>query len=214
MILGIIGGIGSGKSLVADELVRRGGYLIAGDALGHEALQQPEIKEKIVQRWGRDILDEQGQVQRRRLGRKVFANPKELHALEELVFPWIGKRIWQEIARAKAVGAPLIVLDAAVMMEAGWDKNCDRVIFVDAPRHTRLERLVQKRGWSEEELLAREQAQLPEEDKRRRADAIIDNSSTPARLAEQVEKLLRQWHIVAPLPYAGPRGEESRAGGA
>jgi dephospho-CoA kinase len=193
MIVGIIGGIGSGKSLVASELVKRGGYLIAGDALGHEALQRPDIKEEVIKRWGRDVLDERGDIQRRRLSHKVFANTKELRALEALVFPQIGKRIWEEIAKARLAGSGLIVLDAAVMMEAGWDKNCDKVIFVDAPCAMRLQRLLDKRGWSAEEVLARESAQLPLEDKRRRADAVIDNSEAATRVAEQVEKLLQEW---------------------
>ena len=86
MIVGIVGGIGSGKSLVAGELVKHGGCLIAGDMLGHEALRQPDIKEKVIERWGRDLL-EGGEIQRRRLAQKVFADPKELRALESLVFP-------------------------------------------------------------------------------------------------------------------------------
>src|SRR5438309_2232365 len=96
-IVGIVGGIGSGKSVVAGELVKQGGYLIAGDLLGHEALRQPDIKEKVVQRWGRDLLDGQGEIQRRRLGHKVFVDPAELRALEAMVFPWIGRRIREEI---------------------------------------------------------------------------------------------------------------------
>jgi dephospho-CoA kinase len=197
MIVGVLGGIGSGKTLVAAELVKHGGYLITGDALGHEALRQPDIKEKVLRRWGRDLLDAEGEIQRRSLAHKVFADPKELRALEGLVFPWIGKRIKEEIAKARsAATAPLIVLDAAVMMEAGWDKNCDRVIFVDAPRAVRLERLRTQRGWSAEEVLARENSQLPADDKRRRADAVIDNAATPAQVGEQVRTLLRQWGIV------------------
>src|SRR5262249_48741446 len=115
MIVGVLGGIGSGKSLVAAELVKNGGYLIKGDALGHEALRQPDIKEKVLRRWGRELLDAEGEIQRRSLAHKVFADPKELRALEGLVFPWIAKRIKEEIAKAQsAATAPLIVLDAAV----------------------------------------------------------------------------------------------------
>ena len=100
-----------------------------------------------------------------------------------MVFPWIGRRIAEEIARARLDPATrMIVVDAAVMMEAGWDKNCDRMIFVDAPRELRLQRLQEQRGWSEQELRDRESRQLPVNDKRRRADAVIDNSQTPARV--------------------------------
>ncbi|MBI3410891.1 MAG: dephospho-CoA kinase [Planctomycetes bacterium] len=189
-ILGLIGGIGSGKSLVAEEFVKQGGFLIAGDALGHEALRQDDIKARIVERWGPDVLDENGRIQRRNLGTIVFGNPEELRALEAIVFPFIGKRIREEIAKAGA--AKFIVLDAAVMMEAGWDHNCDRIILVDAPADVRLRRLLEKRGWNEAEIQAREKSQLPVEDKRRRADFVIDNAGPPERLASQVQKILEE----------------------
>ena len=196
-IVGIIGGIGSGKSLVAGEFVKHGGWLIVGDTLGHEALRQPAIKAEVTRRWGRDLLDEQGAIKRRALGQMVFRDPHELRALETLVFPWIGRRIWEEIAKARLDPAVrLIVLDAAIMMEAGWDKNCDRVIYVEAPPDVRLARLQGKRGWSAREVAERESSQLPLDDKRRRADAIIGNSGTPDQVTEQVDKLIREWKIV------------------
>jgi dephospho-CoA kinase len=196
-IVGVVGGIGGGKSLVSEELVKHGGYLVAGDVLGHEALRQPDIKDKVIKRWGRELLNEQGEVQRRRLGLKVFADAAELRALEALVFPWIGRRIDEEILKARRDSTvKMIVLDAAVMMEAGWDVNCDKVIFVDAPREARLKRLLNERGWSTREVEGREAAQMPVEAKRRRADAVIDNSGTPEQVAEQIEALLRKWSIV------------------
>ena len=195
-IVGIIGGIGSGKSLVAEALAMHGGWLIAGDELGHEALREPDIKEKVIERWGQELLDERGEIQRPLLGTRVFGDPKELRALEQMVFPWIGRRIWEEIAKARVRQARLIVLDAAVMMEAGWDKNCDRVVFVEAPRDARLARLKEKRGWSERDLHERESVQLPLADKRRRADAVIDNTGTPEQLTVRLDALLRQWRMI------------------
>jgi len=196
-IVGIIGGIGSGKSLVAAEFARLGGRLIAADQLGHEALRQGDVKRQVLERWGREVFDEKGEVQRRRLGQKVFADPKELRALEAIVFPWIGERIHAEIAAARQDAAvKLIVLDAAVMVEAGWDKNCDRVVFVDAPAEVRLKRLVEKRGWNEKEAREREKAQLPLDVKKQRADTVIDNAGAAEAVASQVQKLLRQWGIV------------------
>src|SRR5688572_19081845 len=86
-ILGVVGGIGSGKSFVAAELTRYGGRLIDADALGHEALRDDAIKKQVVARWGKDVLGADGEIQRRPLGRLVFANPAELKALEAMVFP-------------------------------------------------------------------------------------------------------------------------------
>jgi dephospho-CoA kinase len=196
-IVGIVGGIGSGKSALADELVKLGGHLITADKLGHEALRQVDIREKVIERWGRELLDATGEIQRRALGRIVFADAAELRELEAMVFPFIGKRIHEEIARANQDSwARFVILDAAIMMEAGWDKNCSRVIFVDTPKEIRLERLRRQRRWTAEELDSRENAQMAVEEKRRRADAIIDNSGGPEKARSQLQTLLRAWNIV------------------
>src|SRR4051794_6066419 len=118
-ILGLVGGIGSGKSRVAESLARHGGFILVGDAFGHEALRQPDIKEKVRQRWGAAVFDAQGEVQRRQLGRIVFASAAERTALEALVFPYIERRFREEAARAQADPAVrFLILDAAVMLEA------------------------------------------------------------------------------------------------
>src|SRR5206468_7545442 len=87
-VLGLIGGIGSGKSTVAAEFAKCGGYVIAGDQLGHEALRQPSIKKQVLARWGPEI-ETDGEIDRRKLGRIVFADPKQRRELEALVHPWI-----------------------------------------------------------------------------------------------------------------------------
>ena len=115
----------------------------------------------MVARFGQEILDEQGNIGRRRLGARVFAHRAELRALEELVFPYIEQRIGEEIAQARSQeGVDFVVLDAAVMLEAGWDRECDQLIFVEAARAVRLQRLAQKHGWNEKEVAAREQMQM------------------------------------------------------
>src|SRR5438105_11373980 len=112
-VIGLIGGIGSGKSRVSATLSRLGARVINADELGHQALRQPEIRQQIVQRWGSDLLDEQGEIVRRRLGAIVFDNPTERKALESLVHPWIGEAIRSEVARAQQDPAVrFVVLDA------------------------------------------------------------------------------------------------------
>jgi len=190
-VLGLIGGIGSGKSRVAAELARHGGRVIAADQIGHDALRDEDIKGQVVARWGTDVLDGQGAVNRRRLGQIVFADAAERRALEALVFPWIERRIREAIDQARADPAVrLIILDAAIMVEAGWDKVCDRIVYVHAPREQRLKRLAEQRGWGEADLRAREEAQLPLADKQARADVTVDNSGSPQELARQVEELV------------------------
>src|SRR5436309_10638752 len=100
--IGIVGGIASGKSAVADAMQKLGGHLISGDQLGHDALRQPDIQAQLVARWGKDILDDQGHPDRKKIGRIVFADANELRALEALVFPHIEKKIVEEIAAARA----------------------------------------------------------------------------------------------------------------
>lgn len=195
-VLGIIGGIGSGKSLVASLLAQRGGKIIAGDQLGHEALRQPEIRTKVAARWPA-VADADGEVTRKKLGAIVFTNEAERTALEAFVHPYIERRIAEEIAVAQGdPGVAFVVLDAAIMLEAGWDRHCDRIIYVEVPRELRLRRLQEQRGWSEKEVEAREEAQLSLTEKSRRAGATVDNSGTPEETRRQVDNLLRAWGIV------------------
>jgi dephospho-CoA kinase len=195
-VLGIVGGIGSGKSLVAELLCQRGGWLINADALGHEALTDPDIKRLVATRFGADILDEHGAIVRKRLGKKVFTDRAELRALEALVFPFIKRRILEEMERGRREPrAAFIVLDAAVMFEAGWSQACDKVIFVDTPRDVRLARLKERRGWDETQFTAREAAQMSLEEKKRRADAILYNSGTVETLGRQIDGLLARWNM-------------------
>jgi dephospho-CoA kinase len=204
LVVGLVGGIGSGKSRVALALARRGARIIRGDDLGHEALRQGKIKHHVVSEWGIELLDETGEVNRRKLGNIVFADPAQLRRLEQLVHPWIKDRIRQEVdAAAQDPAVRLIVLDAAIMLEAGWDGVCDRLVFVDCPTEERLRRLTEQRGWRAEEVPAREAAQLPLTEKRAKADDVVDNSATPEDLERQVDALLRRWGLdLAPAAVA------------
>ncbi len=197
-VVGLIGGMGAGKSLVAAALARRGARVISGDQLGHEALGQPPIKAALVQRWGPAILDEHGVVNRRRVGAIVFADPVERRALESLVFPWMERRFREELQAAQAdPNVTLVVLDAAILLEAGWNTLCDWLVYVHAPREVRWRRLAEGRGWSAKEVAARERAQMALTDKVSRADYALDNSGPPEETARQVDRLLGQWGILA-----------------
>src|SRR5260370_32278 len=129
------------------EVRGHGGIVISGDKLGHEALQDPDIKAAVVKRWGSSILDREGNIDRRRLGKIVFADPSERQALESLAFPYIERRIVEGIDKARRERtAGFIIVDAAVMLEAGWNKHCDRLVYFKAPRARRLGRLAVPRG--------------------------------------------------------------------
>jgi dephospho-CoA kinase len=195
-VVGLIGAIGAGKSTVAKLLAARGGFVIDADALGHEALRQPEIIRQVVARWGAGVRRPDGSLDRRAIGRIVFPNPDERSTLEALVFPYIRERTNEEIARGTAdPSARFVVLDAAVLLEAGWNNAVDRIVYVDAPRELRLQRLAARSGWTDAELVAREAAQWPAEEKKARADAVVVNDAGPAELEERVDRLLTEWKL-------------------
>jgi dephospho-CoA kinase len=202
-VVGLIGGIGSGKSQVAAAFARHGARVIAGDQLGQAALRDPDIRARVAARWGNAIFDERGDIDRRRLAAIVFADAAELKVLEAITHPWIRQRIRADIDEAREdPQVPLIVLDAAIMLEAGWNQVCDRLIYIDAPRAVRLERVARQRGWSEKEVHAREQAQLPLTEKVVRADHVLENAASLEDLNHQVDDLLHLWG----LPVRSPSG--------
>jgi dephospho-CoA kinase len=189
LILGLVGGIASGKSLVANCFRDLGAVVLDADRAGHDVLHEPEVIAALKSRWGDGVLDAKGQVNRRAVARIVFApgNEADRRFLEQLTHPRIQMRLQQDLARAQAAQPPprAVVIDAALLFEAGWDKLCDKIIFVDAPRDVRLERAV-VRGWSAEQLAAREAAQLPPEEKRQRSHIVIRNVRTLENLREVV----------------------------
>lgn len=196
-ILGLVGGIGSGKSFVSGLFAELGAKVVEGDQAGHEALKQPEIKRQVIGRWGQGIVNEQGEIERRKLGTQVFADPKQLQELEAIVFPWIKEKLRRDLAEAdEDANAKLLILDAAVMMEAGWSGICDAIVFVDAPKEVRQMR-VAGRGWSLEELEKRERSQMPLVEKKARCQAVVENAGDLVRTRQQVRELFDQWSVQA-----------------
>ncbi len=190
-IIGITGGIGDGKSTVARILSELGCFVVDSDDLARQALLDPNLVETLVQWWGREILDPQRQIDRRAVAKIVFTRPAERKRLESLVHPWIEKRRLAMFATAPNA-APALVIDAPLLVEAGIDEQCDAVVFVDADRSTRLNRLAQNRGWSDQELNQREESQLPLDAKRTRADYVVDNDGDLSSLTGQVRRTLHE----------------------
>lgn len=195
-VIGLVGGIGAGKSRVSAALERRGGRLVAGDPLGHEALRQQRVIELIVENWGREILDSSGQIDRRKLGAIVFADDAERKELEAIVHPWIGQQLHEQLHAARVdPNVPFGILDAAIMLEAGWQAACDLLVYIHAPREERMRRVAEQRGWTAADYAARERAQLSLTEKARRAHAALDNSGSVNDLEPQVDRLLEHLSI-------------------
>lgn len=196
-VVGLIGAIGAGKSTVGKLFAARGGHVIDADAFGHDALRQPEIVSELVNRWGERIRKPDGALDRREIGRIVFADSNERNALQAVVYPYIGERTLQDIAAAQADPAvAFVVLDAAVQLEAGWAEMVDRLLYVDAPRAERVKRLAIRSNWTEGELDAREAAQWSAERKKALADAVLVNDGDAADLARKLDQLIRDWRLA------------------
>jgi dephospho-CoA kinase len=190
-LIGVLGGVAAGKSLVARQLARLGAGLLDADRAGHEVLRLPEIEAAVRQRWGAGVFDGEGRIDRERLARIVFADPpdgpRERKHLEQLTHPQIGRLLSRQAEALARSGSAAAVLDAPLLLEAGWDKLCGKLVFVDAPRQVRLSRAL-ARGWSRENFEAREEAQESLDFKRKRADVVVDNSGSPEQIQAQVER--------------------------
>ena len=192
IVVGLIGGVASGKSVVAKQFRELGAEVIDGDKLGHLVLADPEVIEALKDRWGEEVVDPEGQLIRREIAKRVFTNDSELVFLEKLTHPRIGQRIKQRIEEIREncqhLGASnVVVLDAAIMLKAGWDVFCDHLMYVHAELEQRRQRAL-KRGWTVENFEMRESAQLSTEEKRRRSDIVIDNTGCLEQTCEQVLK--------------------------
>ena len=167
--------------------------MLDADRVGHEVLRESAVKEAVRRRWGDGVFDCRGEIDRAKVSKIVFAadpdGQRELTFLEELTHPRIGQHLRQQIAQwARDGRTAAAVLDAPVMLKSGWDKECDIIVFVDAPRDVRLAR-ARQRGWTEADFESREGAQQTLEAKRLRADVVIDNSSTLEDVYSQIDRL-------------------------
>ena len=192
-VIGIVGGIGAGKSTAAAELVALGCVLVDGDAIGHELLGDPEVLRQLRQKWPDGVVSRDGQVDREALASRVFGDPGELEALNGILHPRIRRRMAQRIADARrdpAAGG--IVVDAAVLLEAGWDNLCTHLVFVAAPQRERLRRVSGQRRWSPRVWQQREKSQISLDKKAAKCDYTIDNCSSVSRLREQIRELFHR----------------------
>lgn len=189
-VIGLVGGVGSGKSAVARAFEKLGCVVSDSDKAVREVLARPQVVDTLVGWWGEGVLDADKRVDRKKVADLVFKDPFERRRLESLVHPMVRESRGDLIARARASGAKGVVVDAPLLFEAGVDAECDAVVFVDAKRSVRLGRVREHRGWDEAELDRRENAQMPLEEKRRRSDHVLPNNGTLDELESRAAKLL------------------------
>lgn len=188
-IIGLLGGIASGKSTVASAFQDLGCAIINADHLAHKALDQQAIRRTVIAEFGSDILARDGSVNRAALGRLAFQDAKKLAKLNNLLHPWILTKCQAELKfHLKNPAVLAIVLDMPLLLEVHWDTLCDHIVFVECPRETRLQR-VQKRGISAETLAEREFFQISLDKKADRADNVLINDSDLSSLVRQVTEI-------------------------
>jgi dephospho-CoA kinase len=188
--IGLTGNIASGKSEVARMLADRGATIIDADELAREAVEpETQALKDIIKRWGKDVLNQDGGLDRAALRQIVFADQNELDALNRIVHPGVTRLRDREIARARERGDPIVVCVIPLLFERNIVEEFDAIILVDAPRPLRLERLVATRGLEETEAMNMIAAQMPAELKRARADYCIDNTGSLAELERDVDAL-------------------------
>jgi len=193
-VIGLTGNIGSGKSEVRRMLENLGAFGIDADALAHQAISSGEPAfEAVIQEFGTSILNQDGQIDRARLGKIVFSDPAALSRLEAIIHPRVRQQVDQLIRLATN---SVVVIEAIKLIEAGYPAVCDSIWVVAAPEQSQVERLVKYRAMSEELARQRIAAQSPQEDKIQVADVVIKNEKT---LSETRRQVTTHWQkIFAP----------------
>lgn len=192
-IIGIVGGIGSGKSYIADLFAQFGCHIIKADDLVHQAYASDDLKSTLRSWWGDQVITSTGQVDKKAIARRIFGDESQRQKLEALIHPLVHAardRIMAQLANDPSVVA--FVWDIPLLFEVGLDRQCDAVVFVDCPLQTRLARVRSSRGWDEQELQRRENAQLPLDKKRDLSQYTVCNTADSAFARRQVEAVISQ----------------------
>ena len=191
-IIGLTGGIGSGKSTVAQMLVARGAAFVNADLVGHRSyLKGTPTFERLVETFGPEIVGADGEIDRRKLGRRVFADPDDRHRLNNIVWPAMAEMMARDLDELRERGERVAVLEAAILLEAGWQWLVDEVWVVVAAPETAVGRL-EAAGMEREQAEARIRSQLGNEERTCQADVVIENDGTPAELEARVQSLWEQ----------------------
>lgn len=191
-VIGLTGGIGSGKSTVSQFLAELGATIIDADAIGHEVFKpETEAWREVVATFGKQIINPDGTINRQKLGTIVFANPEARARLNEIMHPRIYEVVKAQLEEYRRQGVNGVVLEAPLLVEAGWASLVDELWVTTAPEDTVLKRLRERTGLSAAESRARIRAQLPEEERLKHADVVIDTDCALDELKVRVKELWR-----------------------
>lgn len=186
-VIGILGGVASGKSTVGAEFGKLGCSVIDADKIAHQKLDDSKIRKKIISVFGNDILDSEGKIDRGKLGELAFGRAENLSKLTEVLHPPVLAEIERQVQHLQEdIKTKAVVIDMPLLLEVGWDKHCDKLIFVDCDEKNRLERAKNLPFLSEKQLRIRENFQISLDKKASVAENTIDNNSDLSALSKQV----------------------------
>ena len=195
-VIGLTGGIGSGKTTVAQFLKELGAVVIDADKVGHEVLRSDaEVWQEVVAAFGEGVLTPNGSISREKLGRMVFGAPESLPKLNMIMHRRIAERVGVQLEVYCKQGVRVVVIEAPLLLEAGWASQVDEVWVTVASEATILKRLKGRTGLSEAESLERIRAQMSAAERFKRADVVID---TDCELGELKEKVAELWQELNP----------------
>jgi len=189
-IIGILGGICSGKSSVAAEFCKFGCGIVDADEIAHGLLNEETVKGKIISIFSNDILDEQGKIDRKKLAKEAFIDTQKISELNSIVHGQVLSKAEELINQYNSnPKVKAIVLDMPLLMEVGWDKKCDKLIFVDCKRQLRAERAQKYCDFDENELKIRENFQISLDKKKKISDNVVNSNSDFLDLSRQVAEI-------------------------
>jgi dephospho-coA kinase len=195
MVIGLTGGIGTGKSTVSQILKDRGFPVIDLDVISHEVIEFPSVVEKIVQNFGREVLDEDEAgnctISREKLGKIIFADKEKRLALNSIMHPEILKVMHKKILECKSEKNKIIFVEVQLLFEVQWEKEFDYILLVAAKRDMQVRRVLERDKRSEEEAWNIINSQMSLDEKREKSDFVIENDGNMDDLNKKVDKFLK-----------------------
>ena len=190
IVIGLTGGIGTGKSEVARIFQELGAVLINADQIGHQAYTpHSEIWQEVVEAFGEKILQPSGEIDRKKLGSIVFADPDQLTRLNQIMHPRMARMVAQQVQELREQGADVVVVEAALLFEAGWDSLVGEVWSTESPENLVIKRLQSRSGLSQEEAKKRIDSQMSAEERKSRSQVVVDNSGDLIELERVVRSI-------------------------
>jgi dephospho-CoA kinase len=191
-VIGLTGGIGSGKSTVAGFMAELGVVVIDADRVGHEVLESDGgARQQVIDAFGEHIVAPDGKIDRKKLGNVVFSSPEALSRLNRIMHPKISQAVEAQLEQYRRRGVDTVVIEAPLLIEVGWDTKVDQVWLTTAPEAFILKRLA-KLGMSHSESMARIRSQLSDRERVKHADVVIDTDCSLDELKAKVDELWRE----------------------